>query len=190
MADKTKETIQNEENMPNLNVDDNVAGTTHLNEEMGTEDEIGKLQAEVADWKDKYTRLFAEFDNYKKRSFKEKMEVIQSGGKDVIISMLEVLDDSVRAEKQMETATDIEALKKGSLLVFNKLKYNLHQKGLKAFDSIGEDFDVEKHEAITEIPVDTPDKEGKVIDELEKGYLLNDKLIRYAKVVVGKASLV
>lgn len=189
MTNKAKEVLKDEENMPNLNVDDNVAGSTHLNEAMGNEDDMARLQNEVDEWKDKYTRLFAEFDNFKKRSFKEKMETIQSAGKDVIVSMLEVLDDTIRAEKQMESAQDIEALKKGTLLVFNKLKYTLHQKGLKAFDSIGEDFNVEQHEAISEIPVDNPEKEGKVIDELEKGYLLNDKLIRYAKVVVGKAPL-
>ena len=115
------------------------------------------------------------------------MEVIQTGGKDVMMVMLDVLDDSARAEKQMETATDIEAVKEGMKLVFNKLKNSLQQKGLKAFDSIGHEFDVEKHEAVTEIPAPTPDMEGKVIDELHKGYLLNDKLIRHAKVVVGKS---
>ncbi|HOZ51785.1 MAG TPA: nucleotide exchange factor GrpE [Chitinophagaceae bacterium] len=188
MSETVKETIQEEELMPNLNTDDNVAGTNNMNDEMTNEDELSKSQAETAEWKDKYLRLFAEFDNYKKRSFKEKMEVIQTGGKDVIMGMLDVLDDSARAEKQMETATDIEAVKEGMQLVFNKLKTSLQQKGLKPFDSIGEVFDVEKHEAVTEIPAPTPDMEGKVIDELHKGYLLNDKLIRHAKVVVGKSS--
>jgi len=186
MSETAKGNISEEELMSNLNTDDNVAGTNHMNDEMTNEDDLSKAMAEAADWKDRYTRLFAEFDNYKKRSFKEKMEVIQTGGKDVIMSMLDVLDDTIRAEKQMETATDIEAVKEGLKLVFNKLKYALQQKGLKAFDSIGEEFDVEKHEAVTEIPAPTPDMEGKVIDELHKGYLLNDKLIRHAKVVVGK----
>ena len=101
--------------------------------------------------------------------------------------MLDVVDDMGRAEKQMDTATDIEAVKEGMKLVFNKLKTTLQQKGLKSFDSIGQEFDVEKHEAVTEIPAPTTDMEGKVIDELNKGYYLNDKLIRHAKVVVGKA---
>ncbi len=187
MAETIKETINEEELVPNLNSDDNVAGTLHLSEEMTNEDELGKAQSEAAEWKDKYMRLFAEFDNFKKRSFKEKMEVIQTGGKDVMMSMLDVLDDSIRAEKQMETATDIQAVKEGMNLVFNKLKNALQQKGLKAFDSIGHEFDVEKHEAVTEIPAPTAAMEGKVIDELHKGYVLNDKLIRHAKVVVGKA---
>ena len=186
MSETAKETIQEEELIPNLNSDDNLAGTTHMNDEMTNEDELGKAVSEAAEWKDKYMRLFAEFDNYKKRSFKEKMEVIQTGGKDVMMGMLDVLDDAARAEKQMETATDIEAVKEGLNLVFNKLKHTLQQKGLKPFESIGETFDVEKHEAVTEIPAPTPEMEGKVIDELHKGYYLNDKLIRHAKVVVGK----
>ncbi len=186
MSETVKEVLQEEEIMPNLNSDDNVAGTNNMNDEITNEDDLSKAQAETADWKDKYMRLFAEFDNYKKRSFKEKMEVIQTGGKDVIMSMLDVIDDSIRAEKQMETATDINAVKEGMSLVFTKLKNTLQQKGLKAFDSIGEEFDVEKHEAVTEIPAPSPAMEGKVIDELHKGYFLNDKLIRHAKVVVGK----
>jgi molecular chaperone GrpE len=148
--------------------------------------DIDKLELEVADWKDKYMRLFAEFDNYKKRSFKEKMEVIQTAGKDLMINLLEVIDDSERAEKQMETATDVESVKNGIKLIINKLNNTLSSKGLKSFDSIGEVFDVEKHEAITEIPAPTPDMIGKVIDQVVKGYTLNDKLIRHAKVVVGK----
>jgi molecular chaperone GrpE len=187
MAETIKETINEEEAVSNLNSDDNVADAMNPNEEMSNEDELGKSMAETAEWKDKYLRLFAEFDNYKKRSFKEKMEVIQTGGKDVIVSMLDVLDDMGRAEKQMETATDIEAVKEGMKLVFNKLKSTLQHKGLKSFDSIGQEFDVEKHEALTEIPSPTPELEGKVVDELTKGYYLNDKLIRHAKVVVGKA---
>ncbi|GBL34822.1 protein GrpE [Filimonas sp.] len=186
MSETVKETLNEEEIMPNLNADENVAGTTHMNDEMTSEDDLSKALGEAAEWKDKYMRLFAEFDNFKKRSFKEKMEVIQTGGKDVMMGMLDVLDDTIRAEKQMETATDIQAVKEGMNLVFNKLKHVLQQKGLKAFDSIGEEFDVEKHEAVTEIPAPSTDMEGKVIDELHKGYLLNDKLIRHAKVVVGK----
>lgn len=190
ITDPSEESMQEQEvdNIPDINADDNVAGTTHLNEKMTGEDDLERLNAEIAEWKDKYLRLVAEFDNFKKRSFKEKMEVIQTAGKDIIINLLDVVDDSERAEKQMETATDILAVKEGMLLVFNKLKHTLQQKGLKAFDSIGEVFDVEKHEAVTEIPVPNKKMEGKVVDELQKGYLLNDKLIRHAKVVTGKIS--
>lgn len=168
---------------------ENVVVNETINSEEITEtqmNDIDKLELEVAEWKDKYMRLFAEFDNYKKRSFKEKMDVIQTAGKDLMINLLDVVDDSERAEKQMETATDIEAVKSGIQLIINKLNNTLSSKGLKSFDSIGEVFDVEKHEAITEIPAPTPDMIGKVIDQVVKGYTLNDKLIRHAKVVVGK----
>lgn len=144
-----------------------------------------KIQAELQEQKDKYLRLFAEFDNFKRRNAKEKIELIQTAGKDVITSLLEVLDDCERAEKQLDESDDIATNKKGVQLVFNKLKNTLQAKGLKAMESINTDFDVEKHEAITEIEVPEK-KKGKVVDEIEKGYYLNDKIIRFAKVVVGK----
>jgi len=171
-----------------MNVENQTTEETQPTENVTEEvmNDIDKLELEVAEWKDKYMRLFAEFDNYKKRSFKEKMEVIQTAGKDLMLNLLEVLDDSDRAEKQMETATDVESVKNGIKLIINKLNNTLLSKGLKPFDSIGEVFDVEKHEAITEIPAPTPDMIGKVIDQVVKGYTLNDKLIRHAKVVVGK----
>jgi len=170
-----------------MNVENQTTEETQPTENVTEEvmNDIDKLELEVAEWKDKYMRLFAEFDNYKKRSFKEKMEVIQTAGKDLMLNLLEVLDDSDRAEKQMETATDVESVKNGIKLIINKLNNTLSSKGLKPFDSIGEVFDVEKHEAITEIPAPTPDMIGKVIDQVVKGYTLNDKLIRHAKVVVG-----
>lgn len=147
--------------------------------------ELEKVEAELKEQKDKYLRLFAEFDNYKRRTSKERIELIQTAGKEIITSLLEVLDDCDRAEKQIKIASDTNQSSEGTLLVFNKLRNILQQKGLKSMDSIHQEFDVEKHEAITEI--DTPDElKGKVIDELEKGYYLNDKIIRFAKVVVGK----
>lgn len=186
MSSQEKELKNNPELEIDLNADENMSGSAHLNDEMTDSTSFDKSEAEIAEWKDKYMRLFAEFDNFKKRSFKEKMETIQTAGKEVLVSMLDVLDDTERAEKQIESATDMNAVKEGVALVFSKLKNTLQQKGLKAFDSINEDFDVEKHEAVTEIPVDE-DKVGKVIDELQKGYTLNDKIVRYAKVVVGKS---
>lgn len=139
---------------------------------------------ELEEQKDKYLRLFAEFDNFKRRTAKERMELNLTAGKDVIISLLEVLDDCDRAEKQIKNAQAVEN-HEGTLLVFNKLRSILHQKGLKSMESINTAFDVEKHEAITEIEAGQ-DFAGKVIDELEKGYYLNDRIIRFAKVVVGK----
>ncbi len=128
----------------------------------------------------------AEFENYKRRTSKERLELIQTAGKDIIVSLLDVLDDCDRAEKQMKTSNDIDQIKEGIQLVFNKMRNIMQAKGLKAMDSVQTDFDVEKHEAITEIPSPTKNHVGKVLDEVQKGYYLNDKIIRFAKVVVGK----
>ena len=169
-----------------MNTDENAAGTSHLNEQVAEESLIEKLETEVKEQKDKYLRLMAEFDNFRRRTAKERLELIQTAGKDVIVSLLDVLDDCDRAEKQLEASDDIAIQKEGIQLVFNKLRSTLQNKGVKALESIHTDFDVEKHEAITEIPAPSKDMEGKVMDEVVKGYYLNDKLIRFAKVVVGK----
>jgi molecular chaperone GrpE len=169
-----------------INTDENAAGTTHLNEPIQEESEMEKLKAELQEQKERYLRLYAEFDNFKRRSAKERLELIQTAGKDVIISLLEVMDDFERAQKQMETSTDVTAIKEGLNLVFNKLKNILQSKGLKVMESVNTDFDVDKHEAITEIPAPSENLKGKVVDEVQKGYYLNDKIIRFAKVVVGK----
>ena len=169
-----------------INADADIPGNTHLsNPENGTESESSKISAQLDEQKDKYLRLAAEFENYKRRTAKERIELIQTAGKETITSLLSVLDDIDRAEKQMETSEDISQIKEGNKLVFSKLKTSLLQKGLKPMDSIHTDFDVENHEAITEVPAGDKLK-GKVVDEVEKGYYLNDKLIRFAKVVVGK----
>jgi len=179
-----KEVITGENEDMNINADADVPGNTHLSNPEG-EDVMQKLQAEVEEQKDKYLRLFAEFDNFKRRSAKERIELIQTAGKDVIISMLEVVDDCDRAEKQLSESSDIAVQKEGVQLVFNKLRSKLQAKGLTAMESINTEFDVEKHEAITEVEV-PENMKGKVVDEIEKGYYLNNKLIRFAKVVVGK----
>lgn len=162
------------------------AENNEANNAPSEDDEASKLKNELEIQKDKYVRLFAEFDNFKRRNAKEKVELIQTAGKEVIASMLEVLDDCDRAEKQMNTVDNIEQIKEGVQLVFNKLRTTLQSKGLKAMNSIDTDFDVHKHEAIAEVPVEDENKKGKVIDEIVKGYYLNDKLIRFAKVIVGK----
>ncbi|RZK80022.1 MAG: nucleotide exchange factor GrpE [Pedobacter sp.] len=144
-----------------------------------------KLQQDNAALNDKYLRLFAEFDNFKRRTQKERVELLQTAGKDVIVSLLSVLDDFDRANKAMEGATDVNAIREGITLVHAKLKNLLAQKGLKEMESINTVFDTDNHEAITKIPAPTEDLKGKVIDQLEKGYTLNDKVIRFAKVVVG-----
>lgn len=169
-----------------LNTDENMAGTTHLNEKVAEESEMGKLQQELQEQKDKYVRLFAEFDNYKRRNARERIDLIQTAGREVIQSLLEVLDDCDRADRVMESAADLVTVKEGVALVFQKLRNTLEQKGLKAMQSVQKDFDADLHEAITEIPAPTEELKGKVIDEVTRGYYLGDKIIRHAKVVVGK----
>ncbi|TMI95024.1 MAG: nucleotide exchange factor GrpE [Bacteroidetes bacterium] len=167
-----------------INADENMGGTTHLNEPVTDEPELETLRNELGEMKDKFIRKVAEFENFKKRSGKERVELIQTAGKEVIVDMLEVLDDCERAEKQMSSIDD--NAKEGVMLVFNKLKSLLTAKGLKPMETINKEFNPDIHEAITEIPAPTEDLKGKVIDEIQKGYYLNDKIIRYAKVVVGK----
>jgi len=169
-----------------INADENAAGTTHLNDPVEEDSLVEKLNADLQEQKDKYLRLFAEFDNYRRRTAKENIELRQTAAKEVITSLLDVVDDCDRAEKQMENDTDIQHVKEGALLIFNKLRKILQSKGLKEMASVNKEFDVEKHEAITEIPAPGAKQKGKVMDEIQKGYYLNDKLIRHAKVVVGK----
>lgn len=181
---------QTEEN--ELPVDNNEE-TLSVEDENGTDrdsrEEVNaanKLNQELAEQKDKYVRLFAEFDNYKRRTAKEAMEQRQTAGKEVIISLLDVLDDMDRAEQQVKESNSDKALKDGILLVFDKFRKTLQSKGLKPIETLNSEFDVEKDEAVSEIHVDDKKQKGKVVAELQKGYFLNDKLIRYAKVVVGK----
>ncbi|TDS17721.1 nucleotide exchange factor GrpE [Sphingobacterium paludis] len=146
-----------------------------------------KLKEEVAVANDKYARLFAEFDNYKKRTSKERVELIQSASKDVLNKLLPVLDDLDRALSAMQTAQDIESVRQGIDLVNQKFRKTLQQEGLKEMDDIiGKPFDPEFQEAITAIPSPSPDLKNKVIDVVEKGYFLNDKVVRFAKVVIGQ----
>jgi len=174
---------QQENSGVGINADENLSGTTHLNEPVVNEPEIETLRHELGEIKDKYIRKVAEFENFKKRSLKERMDLIQTAGKEVIVDLLEVLDDCERAEKQLSPD---DKSSEGVTLVFNKLKSILTAKGLRPMETINKDFDPDMHEAITEIPAPTKEQKGKVIDEIQKGYYLNDKIIRYAKVVVGK----
>jgi molecular chaperone GrpE len=173
-----------------LGADDDVAtGTDDSASEDIAQDETSEAQAlksELASSKEKYLRLVAEFDNFRKRTARERLELIQTAGKDVIVSLLDVLDDCDRAQQQLENTSGSDAVKEGVQLVFNKLRSTLYARGLKPMESIGQDFNPDLHEAVTEIPVPSEAQKGKVVDELQKGYYLNDKIIRFAKVVVGK----
>lgn len=148
--------------------------------------EIEKLQQEVAELKDKYLRQVAEFDNFRKRTAKERLELIQTAGKDVIVPLLDVLDDCDRAQLQVEKSDEMATVKEGVLLVFNKLRNTLQARGVKSMESVNQEFNPDLHEAITEVPAPSEEAKGKVLDEVQKGYYLNDKIIRFAKVVVGK----
>ena len=168
----------------NINSDENLSGTEHLTdpiEETGQND----LAAELNESKDKYLRLAAEFDNFRKRTAKERLDLLQTAGKDIVIDLLDVVDDIDRATGEVGEA-ETAGLPQGVSLIFSKFKNILQSRGLKAMDAKGKDFDPELHEAIAEVPATTPDLAGKVIDEITKGYYLNDKIIRHAKVVVGK----
>src|ERR1700733_9919604 len=175
---------QGRNEMDDMNTDENIAGATRLEDIGNREEEIERLKDEVQEQKDKYLRLFAEFDNFRKRSARENLELRQTAGKEVIVSLLDTLDDRERAERQLQNADIPDAVKEGTLLVFSKLRSVLQGRGLRPMLSIHTDFDVEKHEAITEVPVEDKSLRGKVIDEVQKGYYLNDKIIRFAKVVV------
>jgi len=169
----------------NINTDENIDGNQHLNDPVAEESEIEKLRQQVDELNDRYLRQVAEFENFKRRNARERIELIQTAGKEVITDLLDVLDDSERAQKQMESSEDIQQIREGVQLVFNKLRNSLSAKGLKPMEVLGKEFNPDLHEAITEIDAGD-DMKGKIVAEIQKGYYLNDKIIRFAKVVVGK----
>lgn len=156
--------------------------TPQVEEKVSLEQE---LQGKLSELNDKYLRLYSDFDNFRKRTAKEKIELIQSGGEDVFKSMLPVIDDFERAIKSNAATTDINTINEGVNLIYNKFKNTLAQKGLEEMKSIGEPFNTDLHEAITSIAAPSEETKGKIVDELEKGYTLNGKVIRFAKVVIG-----
>ncbi|MAE08992.1 MAG: nucleotide exchange factor GrpE [Bacteroidetes bacterium] len=149
------------------------------------EKKIDELQDQYNELNDKYLRIYSEFDNYRKRTNKERLELLKSASHEVIVDLLPVLDDFDRAITAIDEHGVDEETKKGLLLIYNKLYSILSQKGLESMDSVGKDFDTDYHEAITNIPAPSKDLVGKVVDVVEKGYLLNGKIIRFAKVVIG-----
>ncbi len=149
-------------------------------------DPIQQLEQKLAESEDKFLRLYSDFDNYRKRTLKERSELIKTAAEDVFKNILPILDDFERALKASENSTDAESLKEGMQLIFHKLRNNTQQKGLVAFESIGQTFDPDLMEAITHIPADDSNSKGKVVDEVEKGYKLGEKVIRFAKVVVAQ----
>ena len=140
---------------------------------------------EVAALKDKYLRLYSEFENFRRRTAKERLDLIKTANEDLLRALLPVLDDFERASKSIETASDLQAVKDGVKLIHEKFYKILENRGLKSMECLGQDLDPELHEAVAQIPAPSEETKGKIIDELERGYYLNDKVIRFAKVVTG-----
>jgi molecular chaperone GrpE len=162
--------------------DENQPG--HQQDEMS--EETQKTQAELSEMKDKYLRLYSEFDNYRKRTIREKADIIASASEGLMQSLLPVIDDFERARKANENQNDLESVKQGFDLIYNKLSSILSQKGLKAMEiETGHSFDADLHEAVAQVPAPEENLKGKIIEVLDKGYYLNEKVVRFAKVVIG-----
>ena len=179
-VEETKDTA---EEQPQNDQAEEAAPLTH---EEQLEKELEDAQAVIEEQKDKYLRLSAEFDNYRKRTMKEKAELILNGGEKSISSILPVIDDFERAIKTMETAKDVKAVKEGIELIYNKFMATLAQNGVKVIETKDQPLDTDYHEAIAVIPVPSEEQKGKILDCVQTGYTLNDKVIRHAKVVVGE----
>ena len=187
MAKKEKEEKEIEDTL------DNVETTAKKNEDQIENEVEETTEPQEEDWKkkfeevnDKYLRLYSDFDNFRKRTIKEKGDLVSSASSGVIKDLLPVLDDFERAIQSNEKSEDLDGLKEGFHLIFSKMQNILHDIGLKPMETKGEKFDMDLHEAITNIPAPTEDDKGKVVDVVEKGYYLNEKVLRYAKVVVGQ----
>ena len=191
MDSKEKENINEEELKAQAVPEENGEEATEkeavtLTEEEKLAQELEKAHAEIEDQKDKYLRLSAEFDNYRKRTMKEKAELILNGGEKSISSILPIVDDFERALKNMETATDVAAVKEGVELIYNKFMTVLGHNGVKVIETKEQPLDTDYHEAIAVIPAPDEALKGKILDCVQTGYMLNDKVIRHAKVVVGE----
>ncbi|MBX3162950.1 MAG: nucleotide exchange factor GrpE [Bacteroidetes bacterium] len=180
--------MQDKENTP---IDENTESTQSVKEtDIKAENaensaETTDLESKVNELNDKYLRLYSEFDNYRRRTIKEKSDIIKTAAEDVFKAILPIIDDFERAIKANENAEDVNGIKEGVQLIYNKLKNTTQQKGLTAFESIGEIFNPDTMEAITHIPATDETQKGKVVNETEKGYKLGDKVIRYAKVIIA-----
>ena len=178
-----EETLNNAEEQPQDEQAENAVPMTHEEE---LEKELETAQETIEEQKDKYLRLSAEFDNYRKRTMKEKAELILNGGEKSLSSILPVVDDFERAIKTMETATDVQAVKEGVELIYNKFMATLAQNGVKVIETKDQPLNTDYHEAIAVIPAPSEAQKGKILDCVQTGYTLNDKVLRHAKVGVGE----
>lgn len=182
-----KNTVEQEDNSADLDNEDSKNQAEPTIESDNKQDNAAKIAAELSDMKDKYLRLYAEFDNYRKRTLREREDMIKTAAQDTIKSIIPTLDDFERAIKASKAeAENNSTIIEGVVLIQEKLLRTLEQQGLKAMESDGQPFDPDMHEALTKVPVPSEELKGKVIETIEKGYYLKDKIIRYAKVVVGQ----
>jgi len=184
-AENTQDTASNE----NINMEDQNNAHTDVNQETEASESnsaLTELQEKYDTAQDKFLRLYSEFENFRRRTAKEKLDALVNGGADIAKELLPVLDDFDRAVASNENIDDPETLKEGFVLIHNKLLKALQSKGLKPMDSLEQPFDTEYHDAITNIPAPTEDLKGKVVDVAEKGYFFNDTILRHAKVIVGQ----
>ena len=168
-----------------INVDENQRGTTHLNEPVAEESALEKLKDELSEEKDKFLRKVAEFDNFKRRNAKERIELIATAAEKLLVKIIPIVDDFERAEKSNAEVSDINQLKEGYQLINSKFVKLLETEGLTPVNAKGQEFNPDLHEALTQIPAPSEDLKGKVIDEIEKGYYLGEKVVRFSKVIVG-----
>jgi molecular chaperone GrpE len=193
-AENSNEAVTNEEvtgtqeeqkNTENLS-ENAETPTAETSDEKQLQDAENDCLNQLKDFQDRYVRLMAEFDNFRKRTLKERTELIKTAGEDILVNILPVVDDFERGLQVIDKSEDIESVKQGVHLIYNKFREFLNQRGVKEIEAVQQPFDVDVHEAITKIPAPTEDLKGKVVDVVQKGYILNEKVIRFAKVVVGE----
>jgi molecular chaperone GrpE len=182
--DKTTEQVTDKE-ASSEHESDKQSGKAEQKTEPTAEEKINQLEQQLSEATEKYLRLFSEFDNFRKRSIKEKVELISTASSGVITALLPVVDDLERASRIASENTEKDPVKEGIILIYNKFKTILSQKGVEEIKTLGEIFDTDYHEAITHIPAQDEDQKGKIVDEVQKGYTLNGKIIRFARVVVA-----
>jgi len=176
------------DNLPSVEETENVS--ENLNTEVPASDkvlpEVRAIEEKLAEMQDKYLRLSAEFDNYRKRTLREKMDMLKYAGENLLMGIIPLMDDFERALKHMDTSTDCAALKDGIDIIYGTFGDFLKQNGIREIESLNSNFNVDLHEAVAKVPVEEEDKKGKVVDVVQKGYYLQDKVLRFAKVVVGE----
>ena len=183
-----QQSVEELENISSNKEDPQVNGEELLlsDEKTLLEERILQLEQSNKEMNDRFLRLSAEFDNYRKRTLRERMELTKTAAESVMLSILPVIDDFERAMHSIEMGMDFEATKEGILLIYNKFKDFNKQNGIAEIDAVGKTFDTDLHEALTKIPAPSEEMKGKIVDVIQKGYYLNDKVIRFAKVVVGE----